>query len=345
MDARTAQSLLDLAEAAGPELRGLEAKPAFERLEERYGDLQSALRWFIEEGRANAAFQLAGSLVVFWMATKRLDEGSAWFDRVLALPDGDDAQRGRASFDAGYLAFFTGNDERSSALQRQALELGRQTNTPTVTALALVGLARIALRTTGIEEARRLCREGLAVTEGTDDQLGRSNAIHVLGVAAQMAGDFLEAREWMRQRIALAREMGNLASVSYEAGNLSMVERQLGNLEEAEVLALEALGINHQRGDEWAIPYSLSGMAAIAASRGEFERAARLIGVAEAMMAAQGAAWPPDEMVHYERTLTALTEAMGVAAFGQARAAGRSMAKLEAVEYALGTRRPRIHSS
>jgi hypothetical protein len=123
-----------------------------------------------------------------WMATKRPDEGSEWFDRALALPGGDDAHRGRASFDAGYLAFWKGDDERSSSLQNRALHLGRQTNDPTITALALVGLARIALRTS-VEEARRLCREAIAVTESTADRVGRSSAMHVLGVAAQMAGD------------------------------------------------------------------------------------------------------------------------------------------------------------
>jgi len=44
-----------------------------------------------------------------------------------------------------------------------------------------------------VGEARRLSREAIAVTEGTPDRFGRSNAIHVLGVAAQMAGDLLEA--------------------------------------------------------------------------------------------------------------------------------------------------------
>ena len=337
MDARTAQSLLNLAEGSGPGLRGLEAKAVFQQLDQQYGDLQLAMQWLIEQGRANEAFRLAISLVAFWMATKRLDEGSAWFDRALALPGGDDAHRGRALFDAGYLAFWKGDDERSSSLQNRALELGRQAKDPTVTALALVGLARIALRT-DVEEAQRLCREALAITEGTADRAGRSSAMHVLGVAAQMAGDYLEARHLMSERIALARELGNLATVSSEAGNLSMVERQLGNLDEAEALAREALDIDYQRGDDLAIPWKVNGLAAVATDRGEFNRAATLIGVADATMEAAGGAWPPDELVHYERTVATLIEAMGSAEFARARAAGHSLTTSEAVDFALGTR-------
>lgn len=335
MDARAAGSLLNLAEQAGPRLPGLEAKAVFEELDQQYGDLQLAMQWFIERGRANEAFRLASSLVAFWMAMKRLDEGCAWFDRALALPGGDDVHRGRASFDAGYLAFWKGDDERSSSHQNRALELGRQTNNPIVTALALVGLARIALRT-DVEGARRLCREAFAVTEGTADRAGRSSAMHVLAVAAQMAGDLLEARGLMTQRIALARELGNLATVSSEAGNLSMVERQLGNLDEAEALAREALDIDYRRGDDLAIPWKVNGLAAVAADRGEFDRAATLIGIADATMEAAGGAWPPDELIQYERTVAALTEAMGSAEFERARATGSSMTTSEGVAFALG---------
>lgn len=335
MDAGAAESLLNLAERAGPELKGLDSRASFGQLEQQYGDLLAAMQWFIDQGRTDEAIRLANSLAPFWTATKRLEEGSVWFDRTLEPPGNDNAHRGLAFVQAGFLAFWKGEDDRASALYKRALAIGRQIDDPTVTATALTGLARVALRL-DVAEARRLCREALAVTEGTADRLGRSSAIHVLGVAAQMAGDLLEAREWMNERISLAREMGSYAAISMEAGNLSMVERQLGNLERAESLAREALRIYHRRGDEWAMPYGLSGLAAIAAERGEFDRAATLVGAAEAMMKTQGAAWPPDERPHYERTVATLTDAMGSAEFDRVRVAGHSMSSPEAVDFALG---------
>ena len=337
MNTEAGSSLLLLTEEASRGLRGLGSRAAREQLDQRYADLQSAMQWFVDHGHSNEALRLASALVPFWMATKRLDEGCAWLDRALALSGGDDAHRGQALFDAGYLAFWKGDDERSSSLQDRALELGRRTNNPTVTALALVGLARITLRT-DVEAARRLCREALAVTEGTADRSGRSSAMHVLAVAAQMAGDLPEARDLMRQRIALGRETGNLATISIESNNLSMVERQLGNFDEAEALAREALDISHRRGDSLATSWNLNGLAAATACRGEFERAAVLIGAADAAQTAAGGAWPPDELVHYERTLATLTDAMGPAPFERARAAGRSMTTPEAVGFALGVR-------
>lgn len=335
MDAHTAEALLKFAEESAPGLRGLDSKAVFEQFEQRYGDLQLAMQWFLDQERANEALRLASALVVFLMATKRLNEVSAWFDRALALPGGEDAYRGRALFDAGYLAFWKGDDERSASLQNRALELGRRTNNPTVTALALAGLARIALRN-NVEQARALCREALVVTEGTADRVGRSNAMHVLAVGAQMSGDLFEARKLMSQRIAIGRETGNFATISSEAGNLSMVERQLGNLDTAEALAREALTIDCRRGDALSIPWKINGLAAVAADRGEFERAATLVGIADAAMTAAGGAWPPDERQQYERTITLLTETIGTTEFERARAAGHSMIAEDALSFARG---------
>ena len=203
-----------------------------------------------------------------------------------------------------------------------------------MTALALSGLARIALRTDDFGEARRLCLEAHDLSGS--DPLGRSSAAHVLGVTAQMAGDLKEARRWMSERIELARELGSHGALAMEASNLAMVERQLGDLDRAEALSREALDIFHRRRDEWACSFGLNGLAAVAAERRDFERAAMLIGAADARLEEQGAAWPPDEKPHYERTVAVLTESMPPDELERARAAGRALTPDAAVEYALG---------
>jgi hypothetical protein len=160
--------------------------------------------------------------------------------------------------------------------------------------------------------------------------------MNVLAVAAQMAGNLGEARDLMRDRIKLAREAGNFATVAIESNNLSMVERQLGNNDEAEALAREALDISSRRGDSLAIAWNLNGLAASEANRGIFERAAKLIGAADTAMRTAGGAWPPDELVHYDRTVASLTTALGEAEFARCREAGRSLTAAAAIAFALG---------
>ena len=334
MDTRAAESLLDLAEQASAGITGPNAKGSLEQIEERSDDLLTAMAWFVDAGRTDEALRLANALYRFWINKQRFDEGAVWFDRVLGSPGGDELLRGRALLNAGFMPFWMGDDERAAERFGQALESGRRLGDAPLTSQALGGLARVALRT-DVAEGRRLAHQALAVSELAHDETGRSNALHLLGVGAQIAGDLLEAREWMTQRLALVRATGNEFLVASEAANLSMVERQLGKLGAAEALAREALEIEERTGNQFTTPFAISGLAAIATERRGFDRAATLVGAAEAIMEAQHMAWPPDERPHYERMLATLPEAMGSDAFERARSRGHAMAPSEAVAFAL----------
>jgi tetratricopeptide (TPR) repeat protein len=344
MDASKAEALVTLAEEASANSRGPDAKAALDRLESEYDDLLEALQWFVDHERTNEALGLANALYRFWITKQRFEEGALWFDRVLSAPGGENRLRGQACINAGFMPFWMGRDDRAAELFTAGLEIGRRLDDGPLISQALGGLARVALRT-DVPEGRRLAREALDVSDAADDEAGRSNALHLLGVGAQIAGDLTEARVWMTQRLALVRSQDNQFLIASEAGNLSMVERQLGNLEAAERLARESLEISEAIGDRFMTPFSFSGLAAIAVDRGEFERAATLVGAAEALMEAQQVAWPPDERPHYERLLAVLPESMGSPEYDRARARGHSMATSEAVALALGTPPPTSSTS
>ena len=335
MDAARAEAVLAAAEVAGVEARGPDPKAAVDRLEAGYAETLEALAWFVEDGRTDEALRVAIALYRLWITKQRFDEGETWFDRALASPGGDDRLRGQATIDAGFMPFWMGRDERAAALFEGGLEIGRRLEDGPLISQALGGLSRIALRT-DVAEGRRLAREALAVSDAAGDVHGRSNALHLLGVGAQIAGDLPEARDWMTQRLALVRTEGNEFLVASEAANLAMVERQLGDLDTAERLTREALGISQAIGDRFITPFAFSGLASIAVERGDVERAATLVGAAETLMEAQSMAWPPDERPHYDRLLEVLPAAMGSEAFEAARAAGAAMPTEDTIELALG---------
>jgi non-specific serine/threonine protein kinase len=336
MELDEALALLDVAEAARKALRGPEAEAAHAHLEARHPDLVHAFEWLLLNDHVDEALRLASAMVPFWMATKRIDEGDGWFDRAHGVRGGSDSSRARALHDHGYLAFWAGEYERSGDLSRQAVAAGRAAEEPTVVALALAVLARVALNT-DVEEAKRLLLEALAVTEGTDDREGRSSAMHVLGVAYQMNGEFEAAARMMSERIALGRETGNDFLVAVESANLSMVKRQLGNLAAAEDLSRTALATFHRLGEALATAWSANGLAAVTAAKGDLERAATLLGFAEAAIEAAGSEWPADERAQYEATLKLLDGAPRQDAIARARVAGRALSTSEAISFALGS--------
>jgi tetratricopeptide (TPR) repeat protein len=336
-DEHAARSLLAFAEDAGRGLRGLDANLWRDRLQHAFEDVEAAFDWLLGHGQAGDALRLASTLAEFLRITGRVATGRGWLDRALAAAAPDDRLRAAALYENGLLAFWQGADEEACSLHGCSLQLARRLGDRTTVALALCGLARVALRE-DLDWARTLCEEALGTVQDTDDQTGRANALHVLGVAAQMRGDLRQAGDLMTRRIETARELGDFAAVGAESSNLSMVERQLGNLARAEQLAREALQIAERRGDQWLIPYVLNGLAAIAVETGEFERAATLLGAAAALQEQQGNAWPPDEAPHFERSRAAVTEALDHDQLGRAWSAGQRMPSAHAVRHGLAPR-------
>lgn len=334
MDAATAEALIESVEVGSAGMRRRQPDAA-RGIEQRYPDSMQALGWLAEQGDLDAAFRLASALVPFWMATNRIEEGDLALSRLLALPGETDARRARALHDHGYLMFWSGRYalavERFTASMVQAAALGDDN----LRALALAGLARVALDT-DVDEAIRLLREAIGATDGRDDrEEGRSSALHVLGVALQMRGDLEGARRVMSARLAAGQRSGDTFVASVEAANLSMVERQLGNLDRAEELARQALAFGVDRGDQLFIAWTLNGLAAVTAAEGRLERAAILNGIADAQLERAGGQWPPDEQKQYDDTRAVLEAGLTQDAIRQARSRGAAMTPADAIAYAL----------
>ncbi len=334
MDESGIRSQLRFAEEIRPRLRVSADSATLAEVENRYGALTEALEWLLDAGRTDDALRLASTLVPFWMATKRIDDGDQWFSRCLDRADASAATRARALYDHGYLVFWAGRydvaDDRFAEARARADELADRD----LEALALAGSARVALNAAP-EEAVRLLRRAVELTVGMPDSAGRSSALHVLGVALQMSGDLEGAREVMRERLETGRAANDNSIVFVESANLSMVERQLGNLEEAEALSREAVRITVESGDQMALPWVLNGLAAVTAAKADHERAAVLVGAAEGLLDDAGGEWPPDERAQYEETLVALRTA-APADVERWRQIGRAMTVHDAGTFALG---------
>ncbi len=304
-------------------------------VEARYGEFLAALDWYEAAGQPDMALRLAGLLVSFWIATKRIDQGDAWFGRALRSPQVAGSTLTRAFHDHGYLVFWAGRYELAEQRFRESLTLAGQQGDPSAQALALAGLARVLLNTDA-EQAVRLLRQAESLTQGLDDaDRGRSSALHVLGAALQLSGDLVGAREVMAARLEMGRSRGDEFVIWIESANLSMVERQLGNLDRAEQLSRQALSSVVRRADEMAAAWVLNGLAAVTAAQGNFERAATLHGLAAAQLDRAGGQWPPDERTQYEQTLAMLTAALPAEVLEQCRSRGAAMSAEAGHTYAL----------
>ena len=101
---RHAAYFQDYAAIAEARIVGPEERAWLEQLEAEHDNLRAALRWLIEQGDANGALGLSGSLRLFWQARGYLREGRTWLDAALAL-DGGEASYARASVLSGAGSF------------------------------------------------------------------------------------------------------------------------------------------------------------------------------------------------------------------------------------------------
>ena len=325
---------MEIAEEARARLRSQDPAAAVP-VEERYPEMLQALDWYLDGGQPEVAFRLASALVPFWIFSKRIDDGDQWFNRALRRGTGNDAARARAVHDHGYLVFWAGRYELAEQRFAKSLAAAEELADSSVQGLALAGLARVALNT-NVSEALRLLRQAVTLTDGLDDsEPGRSSALHVLGVALQMSGDLEGAREVMSARLQMGRRTGDEFVVWAESANLSMVERQLGNLDSAEEISRQVVAIVAGRGDEMFLAWCLNGLAAVTAAKGDLDRAARLNGMAAALLERAGGEWPPDEREQYDETLSAITARLPPAVLKHSLAQGAAMSLPEGVAYAL----------
>jgi hypothetical protein len=97
----------------------------------------------------------------------------------------------------------------------------------------------------------------------------------------------------------------------------------------------ESLLLRRERGDLLTIACSLEDFAGLAGRQGQFERAVRLLGAAEAVAATLRRTLPVAVAAEYARTAAAARAALSEEAFAAAWAEGRVMTLEEAVAYAL----------
>jgi len=113
--ARHADTYLEFAETADPQMRKRRQSEWFPRMEREHANLLVALRWFIDHAAAEQSMRMIYALCMFWWVHCFMREGSERMEEVLALPVPDpipeavEFARASALTAAAALAFWKGD--------------------------------------------------------------------------------------------------------------------------------------------------------------------------------------------------------------------------------------------
>ena len=309
-------------------------------LEADHANLRAALAWLDEVGEAERCLRLAGSLGWFWFAHTHFREGQAWLERALTKGAAAPApQRAKALLGLARIVSFRGAGGQAETLYLEALALLRAEGDTLRTALALTGLGALAGHQERYERARALLEEALTLALRLDDP-GQSAAVagianSYLGVAAAGLGRLALAANHHAAALDCYRRSGYAWGEIRALRDLGDVARDRANHHQAWANYRASLKMAEACGDMRLVSDALAGLSTVAATWGALQRAARLLGAAEALREAVGAPMllRADRAAH-ERSVAGLRAVLGEAGFAAARAAGQALPLTEMIREA-----------
>jgi predicted ATPase/DNA-binding CsgD family transcriptional regulator/Tfp pilus assembly protein PilF len=227
----------------------------------------------------------------------------------------------------GATAVSAGEVTRAEALLRAGFALAESVHARRLTASALNHLGALASGRGDHAAARQMLERALAESDAVGDTW--VPALHTLARVYTAEGNPALASALLGEAVALARDADARAAVAQMLLDLSHAAGLAGDGERAEAAVHEALDIYVERGDLGGIGSAIRSLAGLAASAGNAERAARLLGAAQSM---SGEGARPDGPLEPE--LDALSEQMSVEALQTAIRRGQGLAEKDAVALA-----------
>jgi len=153
--------------------------------------------------------------------------------------------------------------------------------------------------------------------------------------AAWISGDLAQAEAGFEASIALFQELGDRHFTNGSRSEIGHVWRQEGRFAEAAARYRETLPVWQELGQRAAVAHQLECLAFIAIDAGQAQRAARLLGAAEALREVIGSEMTRMERHEYERAVARLRALPDEVAVTAAWASGRALSLDEAVQFAL----------
>jgi predicted ATPase/DNA-binding XRE family transcriptional regulator len=269
--AQHADDFLRLVRELEPLLRTTEQGAAQLRLDADLPNLRAAQRWLLTTAPSRA-LSLAGSLWMFWLWRGGLAEGRQWLADALAAGDGTVADRAKALWGAGWLAFHQGDVERTGTYSEELLQLADDTEDAVHrrNALTLHGLTDLAAG--DFEAARASFVQAQQALNGTGERWLIATSALNIGTAELCAGDVTAAEGRFVDAAHQYAELGDQTYLYRADRHLGAAALVNGQLERAEQLFAAEL-LDEHGGTEWGMAESLDGLSWVAAVRGDHERA------------------------------------------------------------------------
>jgi predicted ATPase/class 3 adenylate cyclase len=246
---------------------------------------------------------------------------------------GDDRLLITSLGDLGAICFFAGELEAALPFGQESVERARRLGDDVLLGRSLM---QYLLTISIIDPARALplYAEAIACTERSGDHLTNAVLQNNAAAAATSAGDIPAARARIDAAVQAGRQIGYENAMAIMS--LGVVLRVEGDLDGARSAFEKGLRIARRNGDNQALAAACLGLAFVTGDAGDWDRAARLHGIAQAVADRLGYPWQ-DSFARYRQDSLAQARArLGEEQLERAYAQGMALSLDQALDLALG---------
>ncbi|MDN3356620.1 LuxR C-terminal-related transcriptional regulator [Actinomadura sp. DC4] len=251
----------------------------FARLKLESTNLRSVMDQCLSDSRRVAdGLAMAADLRNHWI-TGHLSEGARQLEKGLALYPTPDVTRARALVVSGLLTTLEGRPGPAVELLDEAGEIAARLDRPEIVADVALHRGLAALAWSEAEAAVACCEDAVRRFRAVGELMGLARALMWLTAAYTLRGDLWAAAATAEEGIALCEACGDDLIRTYQVTMLAIVLWRAGETGRARELAKESLDVNRALGNPRGIGFGLAVLVWIAATDGEYDRAARLLGI------------------------------------------------------------------
>lgn len=242
-----------------------------------HANLRSALDFCFEQDGDRAVY-LAATLWFYWAGCGMLGEGRYWLDRALAHAK-PGPQRAKALWVNGYVATLQGDLTAAERMLEECREYARSAHDESALAYSTHRLACALLVGDDLDQAEELFEQAIDLYHGQGTVNSHTMLAGIeLAIAATFRHDFDAAERLCVEAKAVGEEHGELWAQAYAIYVLALCAWVSGDFTRADQLGRDCLRIKRTFHDLLGIVLAIEVLAWIAASRGNAERAATLLG-------------------------------------------------------------------
>jgi predicted ATPase/DNA-binding NarL/FixJ family response regulator len=324
---------------AGERVFGLHAREVLDRLRAENGNLRAALEFCASEpGQAGHGLAIASALWQFWTANGAFAEGRTWLARLLeTAPQEATESHARALCMAGWFASLQNDLAAAASLLEQSRVEAAQVGDRSLLGYIAMFSGSVATAEHRDAEAIALFKQALDDFRVAPDAPGIAFCVRRLAMTESAVGHHDRAAAHYEECLRLCEEHGEDWEKAYALWGLGLVAwRQADHVRAAELLR-QSIRINASFDDRRAVALGIEGLAWVDADAKQAERAACLLGAADAIWRIFEA--PMSGFLQlvddHDQCEQAVRRALGEPAFEAAFQQGAQLTPQQATEYAL----------